>query len=105
MNTFDEKIKQLLQQSAIQYKIYQKNEDIERMDKLNLFAKKLLRKEYVIGFAGHFSAGKSSMINALSGEDILASSPIPTSANIAKVHKSKEDYAICYMKNESTSKI
>lgn len=104
MNTFDEKIKQLLQQSAIQYKIYQKNEDIERMDKLNLFAKKLLQKEYVIGFAGHFSAGKSSMINALSGEDILASSPIPTSANIAKVHKSEEDYAICYMKNEAPVK-
>lgn len=100
MNAFDERIEQLLQQSAIQYIIYQKNQDTERMDKLNLFAKKLLQKEYVIGFAGHFSAGKSSMINALSGEDILASSPIPTSANIVKVHKSDEDYAICYMKNE-----
>lgn len=104
MNTFDEKIEQLLEQSAIHYIIYQQNDDTERMEKLHLFAKKLLQKEYVIGFAGHFSAGKSSMINALSGEDILASSPIPTSANIVKVHKSDSDFAICYMKDDKPVK-
>ena len=94
MSLFDEKIQGLLQQSALQYIIYKENEDSERVEKLNLFARKLLQKEFVIGFAGHFSAGKSSMINALSGEDILAASPIPTSANIVKVHKADEDYAI-----------
>lgn len=104
MSSFDEKISQLLEQSAIQYIIFKNNEDTERMEKLHLFAKKLLQKEYVIGFAGHFSAGKSSMINALSGEDILASSPIPTSANIVKVHKSDEDFAICYMKDDKPVK-
>jgi len=104
MSSFDEKLETLLQQSAIQYIIYQNNEDTERMEKLNLFARKLLQKEYVIGFAGHFSAGKSSMINALSGEDILAASPIPTSANIVKVHKSDEDYAIVHMHREKPIK-
>ncbi|WP_342463197.1 dynamin family protein [Ureibacillus sp. FSL K6-8385] len=104
MNTFDEKIEELLQQAAIQYIVFKHNEDEERMEKLHLFAKKLLQKEYVIGFAGHFSAGKSSIINALSGEDILASSPIPTSANIVKVHKSDEDFAICYMKDDKPVK-
>ncbi|MFP3917385.1 dynamin family protein [Lysinibacillus telephonicus] len=104
MNSFDEKLQQLLQQSAVQYIIYKKNDDTERMEKLNLFARKLLQKEYVIGFAGHFSAGKSSMINALSGEDILAASPIPTSANIVKVHKSEEDYAIVYMHDDKPVK-
>ncbi|MFP7200667.1 dynamin family protein [Lysinibacillus halotolerans] len=104
MSSFDEKIEKLLQQSAVQYIIYKKNEDTERMEKLHLFARKLLQKEYVIGFAGHFSAGKSSMINALSGEDILAASPIPTSANIVKVHKSEEDYAIVYMHHEKPVK-
>ncbi|RHW37661.1 GTPase [Lysinibacillus yapensis] len=97
MSSFEDKLDNLLQQSAVQYIIYQKHNDTERMEKLHLFARKLLQKEYVIGFAGHFSAGKSSMINALSGEDILAASPIPTSANIVKVHKSPEDYAIVYM--------
>lgn len=104
MSTFDEKMEQLLEQAAVQYIVFKRNEDEERMEKLHLFAKKILQKEYVIGFAGHFSAGKSSMINALSGEDILASSPIPTSANIVKVHKSDEDFAICYMKNDKPVK-
>lgn len=104
MSSFEEKLQQLLQQSSIQYIIYKNNEDTDRMEKLHLFARKLLQKEYVIGFAGHFSAGKSSMINALSGEDILAASPIPTSANIVKVHKSEEDYAIVYMHQQKPVK-
>lgn len=104
MNALDQQIEQLLQQSAIQYIIYSHNQDVERMEKLHLFARKLLQKEYVIGFAGHFSAGKSSMINALSGENILATSPIPTSANIVKVHKSEEDFAILYLHNEQPVK-
>lgn len=104
MSLFDEKVQQLLQQSAVQYIIYKENEDAERIEKLNLFARKLLQKEFVIGFAGHFSAGKSSMINALSGEDILAASPIPTSANIVKVHKAEEDFAIVYMHHDKPVK-
>lgn len=104
MTNLDERIEHLLQQSSIQHTIYKQNDDTERMEKLNLFARKLLQKEYVIGFAGHFSAGKSSMINALSGENILATSPIPTSANIVKVHNSDEDFAILYLHNDKPVK-
>ncbi|MBB6452302.1 small GTP-binding protein [Salirhabdus euzebyi] len=50
------------------------------------------KEELVIGFAGHFSAGKSTMINNIIGENILPSSPIPTSANLVKV-KSGNGYA------------
>lgn len=101
---FDEQIAKLLKQAALQYRIYEQNDDTERMNKTSLFARKLQQKEFVIAFAGHFSAGKSSMINALSGEDLLASSPIPTSANIVKVHKSAEDFAIVYMHNDKPVK-
>ncbi|KOS69014.1 GTPase [Lysinibacillus contaminans] len=104
MNEFDQQLEGLLKQASLQYIIYQHNGDTERMEKTSLFARKLQQKEYVIGFAGHFSAGKSSMINALSGENLLASSPIPTSANIVKVHKSEEDFAIVYMHNEKPVK-
>lgn len=104
MNEFDQQLEGLLKQAALQYIIYQHNGDTERMEKTSLFARKLQQKEYVIGFAGHFSAGKSSMINALSGENLLASSPIPTSANIVKVHKSQEDFAIVYMHHEKPVK-
>ncbi|MFP7252979.1 dynamin family protein [Terribacillus goriensis] len=38
-----------------------------------------------ICFTGHFSAGKSSLINALLGDQVLPASPIPTSANIVTI--------------------
>jgi GTPase Era involved in 16S rRNA processing len=38
-----------------------------------------------IAFCGHFSAGKSSLINKLCGHLLLPSSPIPTSANIVSI--------------------
>lgn len=46
---------------------------------------KLNDQKYIVGFTGHFSAGKSSMINALLGQDILPKSPIPTSGNIVEI--------------------
>ncbi|TMV51192.1 dynamin family protein [Paenibacillus mesophilus] len=38
-----------------------------------------------IAFCGHFSAGKSSLINKLCGHHLLPSSPIPTSANVVTI--------------------
>ncbi|WP_052088360.1 dynamin family protein [Paenibacillus wynnii] len=41
--------------------------------------------ELTLAFCGHFSAGKSSMINALCQSHVLPSGPIPTSANIVSI--------------------
>lgn len=90
--------KQELVETARLYHIFEENEDSERAAKAELFAKKILKNKFIIGFAGHFSSGKSSMINALTGETLLPSSPIPTSANIVNVHKADGDYAIVNMK-------
>ncbi|WP_178075979.1 dynamin family protein [Paenibacillus oralis] len=43
---------------------------------------KLERKELTIAFCGHFSAGKSSLINSLCGKSVMPASPLPTSANV-----------------------
>lgn len=48
---------------------------------------KLENRTFIVAFCGHFSAGKSSMINRLMGSDVLPSSPIPTSANVVTVEK------------------
>ena len=61
------------------------NGDLKNANKIVDLYEKLDRRELVISFAGHFSAGKSSMINALLDKDILPKSPIPTSANIVKI--------------------
>lgn len=67
----------------------------ETAEKARQLAIKLQEGEYAIAFCGHFSAGKSTMINTIVGENILPSSPIPTSANLVKV-KAGEDYAKVY---------
>ncbi|MGF7048002.1 GTPase Era involved in 16S rRNA processing [Paenibacillus sp. DS2015] len=41
--------------------------------------------ELTIALCGHFSAGKSSLINTLCGTKVLPSGPIPTSANVVSI--------------------
>ncbi|WML45042.1 dynamin family protein [Neobacillus sp. PS3-40] len=76
-----------------------KHHDTSNTEKIKQLAHKLEKKEFVIAFCGHFSAGKSTMINNIVGENLLPSSPIPTSANLVKV-KSGEEYAKVFFKNE-----
>jgi predicted GTPase len=73
--------------------------DYINAEKVKQLIKKVYNEEFVIAFCGHFSAGKSSMINELIGEAILPASPIPTSANLVRV-KSGREYARVYYKNE-----
>lgn len=66
--------------------------------KINQLQEKLKENEITIAFCGHFSAGKSSMINALMGSEVLPSSPIPTSANVVKI-KTGEKGARIFLKD------
>lgn len=61
------------------------SQDHRNAEKILDLYEKLNNREFIIGFTGHFSAGKSSMINQLMDTDILPNSPIPTSANIVKL--------------------
>ncbi|NEY20537.1 dynamin [Bacillus ginsengihumi] len=76
------------------------NGDHARVQKAKHLLKKLDQQAFHIAFCGHFSAGKSTMINHLVGEQVLPSSPIPTSANLVKVHRANEDFAIVYYDDE-----
>ncbi len=86
-------------QIAALYETFTKQENTQSSERTKDLAQKLAKQEYSIAFCGHFSAGKSSMINELMGENILPSSPIPTSANLVKI-KSGEDYAKVYFKEK-----
>ncbi|MTH52105.1 hypothetical protein GKZ89_01710 [Bacillus mangrovi] len=56
--------------------------DVQSAAKLDDLILKAMNGEKQIAFTGHFSAGKSTMINTIMEEEILPSSPIPTSANL-----------------------
>ena len=89
----------LMSKIAALYEYFQVKGDAKSAERARDLAVKLSKEEYSIAFCGHFSAGKSSMINKLIGEDILPSSPIPTSANLVKI-KHGEDYAKIFYKIE-----
>ncbi|MBY8914095.1 dynamin family protein [Bacillus sp. YC2] len=61
------------------------NDDEKRANQLAAIMKKAADEEVYIAFTGHYSAGKSSLLNTLLGEDILPTSPIPTSANLVVI--------------------
>lgn len=94
-----ETIQTLKQKIFLIYQYLIDQNDRENAEKVKQLAKKVKNQDYTIAFCGHFSAGKSSMINRVIGENLLPSSPIPTSANLVKV-KSGEDYAKVFFKQE-----
>lgn len=78
----------------ILYKIrkeIQKSENTELLTQIDYTIKKTYEDLFVISFIGHFSAGKSSLINYLLGEEILPSSPIPTTTKTVQVEMSEVD--------------
>ena len=81
------------------YEYFIENKDKVNAEKVWELGKKLENREFAIAFCGHFSAGKSTMINTVIGEKLLPSSPIPTSANLVKV-KSGDEYAKVIFKKE-----
>ena len=81
------------------YEQFQSAGDISNADKMKQLIMKCNQDEFVIAFCGHFSAGKSSMINFFLQDQVLPSSPIPTSANMVKVQKG-ENYAKVFYHHE-----
>lgn len=84
--------------SAI-YKYLVDENDEENAQKVRQLAQKLHSNEFTIAFCGHFSAGKSKMINCLLDGELLPSSPIPTSANLVRV-KTGDDFAKVFFKQD-----
>ena len=66
---------------------------------------KSLFKSIHATFVGHFSAGKSTLINLLLEQDILPSSPVPTTSNTAIVSVAKEDEIIANLTQQQYTKL
>ncbi|MFC5699959.1 dynamin family protein [Cohnella faecalis] len=59
--------------------------DAVQAEKFAELVAKLAKERLTCAFCGHFSAGKSTLVNALCGAELLPSSPIPTSANVVTI--------------------
>ncbi|WP_338776693.1 dynamin family protein [Metabacillus sp. FJAT-52054] len=82
----DSAIKPLI---AIQTEMSHSN-DFTSASKLDDLIEKSISREKQIAFTGHFSAGKSTLLNTLLEEEILPASPIPTSANLVYIRRGKK---------------
>ncbi|REI00914.1 dynamin family protein, partial [Staphylococcus felis] len=77
--------------------LYKLKKEVEKSDHqslvtmINQIIKKVYLNHYTLTFVGHFSAGKSTLINNLIERDILPSSPVPTTSNTALVSVSNEE--------------
>ncbi|WP_062104848.1 dynamin family protein [Bacillus niameyensis] len=79
---------------------FQQHQDNVRVNKSKKLIKKIYNNDCIIAFSGHFSAGKSTMINTLIGDTILPTSPIPTSANLVRIRSANQDYAKIYQNSK-----
>lgn len=73
------------QQLASLYGLMSEHDDEINANKVLDLFDKISNKHFYVSFTGHFSAGKSSIINYLLEKELLPKSPIPTSANIVKI--------------------
>jgi predicted GTPase len=62
--------------------------------KLHELQEKQAAGDLFIAFCGHFSAGKSTLVNRLCGHRLLPSGPIPTSANVVRIRNGESSARI-----------
>ncbi|GGH80826.1 GTPase Era involved in 16S rRNA processing [Pullulanibacillus pueri] len=78
------------------YNLFKNSGDALRTRQTFNLLKKYQDERFDICFCGHFSAGKSSLLNELMNEDILPTSPIPTSANLVSISHGTPEIQIVY---------
>src|SRR5699024_3588993 len=67
------------------------------MSEIEYTIKKVYDDLFVVSFIGHFSAGKSSLINYLLEEDVRPSSPIPTISKTVQIEVNNDTLARVYI--------
>ncbi|MBF2757241.1 dynamin family protein [Staphylococcus sp. GDY8P57P] len=96
------------EQLDILYKLkkeVEKSKNSTLVHTINQVIKKVYLNQYTASFVGHFSAGKSTLINLLLEQDILPSSPVPTTSNTAIVSVSDKQGIIANLENQQYSKL
>ena len=73
----------------------------QEADKLLELCNKEREGQLVVAMCGHFSAGKSTVINQMCGKRLLPSSPIPTSANVVSIQYGARRAEIVYRDHDN----
>lgn len=68
-------------------------------ERLAIIPQKLENQRFSIGITGVMNAGKSTMLNALLGQEVLGTSVVPETANLTLIKYAKEPYAVVHFWN------
>lgn len=96
------------EQLDILYKLkkeVEKSNNYALVNTINQVIKKVYLNQFTASFVGHFSAGKSTLINLLLEQNILPSSPVPTTSNTAVVSVSEEPGIIANLPDQQYTKL
>lgn len=64
----------------------EKSENETLVSQLNIALEKEFNKNLTVSFMGQFSSGKSSLINFLLEDEVLPTSPVPTTSQTVQIH-------------------
>ncbi|MGX0242298.1 small GTP-binding protein [Staphylococcus capitis] len=96
------------EQLDILYKLkkeVEKSNNYALVNTINQVIKKVYLNQFTASFVGHFSAGKSTLINLLLEQNILPSSPVPTTSNTAAVSVAEEPGIIANLPHQQYTKL
>ncbi len=96
------------EQLDILYKLkkeVEKSNNTALVHTINQVIKKVYLNQYTASFVGHFSAGKSTLINLLLEQNILPSSPVPTTSNTAIVSVADQEEIIANLEHQQYTKL
>jgi predicted GTPase len=76
------------------------------LERIDAISQKLKDEKFSIGITGVMNAGKSTMLNALLGKEILGTAVVPETANLTVLKYSQKQYArVNYWKKDEFKKI
>jgi GTPase Era involved in 16S rRNA processing len=82
------------------YAQLEETDDQETAEKIIDLLYKYKERTFSLVFCGHFSAGKSTLLNRLFNKRLLPTSPIPTSANVVKIRKGDGEIRLRFLDRE-----
>ncbi len=76
------------------------------LERIDIISKKLQNEKFSIGITGIMNAGKSTMLNALLGKEILGTAVVPETANLTILKYSQKQFAkVNYWNKDEFKKI
>ena len=86
-------------------KICEVYEDLDNQNKLEHLVSKMEKDVFQLVVVGEFSRGKSTLINALLGDDILPSDPNPTTVMLNVIKNSDGEHYLIHYRNGDVKEI